>query len=102
VLERFFPNGVLDEAAVRRAAPGGDQDITFFITPSRERLLLLNKAYMVLVKEQSFALGRDTLIAPPTNVHTEIENGSTDLSETGRVYRDGRLWLDWDGSSPNP
>lgn len=95
VLERFFPGGRLDRAQVLRAAKGGDRDIAFLLTPSRERAILLNKAYMTLVREQSFDLGRDALPAPPANVHRQIENGSTDLGRTGRVYRDGRLWLDW-------
>jgi hypothetical protein len=95
-LARFFPEGALEEAEVRRAAPGGDQDMTFLITPSRERALLLNKAYMVLVREQTFAFGRDAVITPPANVHRVIENGSTALHETGRIFRDGRLWLDWE------
>lgn len=95
ILARFFPGGTLDKAAVQRAAPGGDRDILFLIKPSRERAALLNKAYMALVREQSFERGRDTLIAPPENVHREIENGSTELSETGQIYTDGRLWLDW-------
>ena len=34
-------------------------------------------------------------VDPSLNVHRAIENGSTDLGATGRVYRDGRLWLDW-------
>ena len=95
VLERFFPNGVLDESAVRRAALGGDKDLTFLVVPSRKRALQLNKAYRARVIAQDFMFGRDSLIAPPLNVHREIKNGSTDLSATGRVYRDGRLWLDW-------
>lgn len=95
VLDRFFPSGQLDEVSVRRAAPGGDQDITFLIAPSRSRALQLNKAYMALAREQRFELGRDTLLAPAVNVHTEIENGSTELNATGKVFQDGRLWLDW-------
>ncbi len=95
ILERFFPGGRLDEAAVRRAAPGGDRDIAFLLSPSRQRALLLAKAYMVLVREQTFAAGRDAMPVPPANVHREIENGSTELGKAGRVYRDGRLWLDW-------
>jgi len=35
-------------------------------------------------------------VDPSLNVHRAIENGSTDLGATGRVYRDGRLWLDWE------
>jgi len=97
ILERFFPGGVLDEKNVLRAAPGGDQDISFLIAPSRERAALLNKAYMALVKEQRFELGRDAVIKPPANVHAFIENGDTALSQTGRVYTDGTLWLNWGG-----
>ncbi|MEZ4731048.1 MAG: hypothetical protein R3E79_28340 [Caldilineaceae bacterium] len=97
LLERFFPGGVLDEKTVLRAAPGGDQDISFLIAPSRERAALLNKAYMALVKEQRFELGRDAILKPPANVHAFIENGDTALSQTGRVYTDGTLWLDWGG-----
>ncbi|HEX8701230.1 MAG TPA: hypothetical protein VF815_20565 [Myxococcaceae bacterium] len=95
LLQRFFPGGTLDEAAVRRAAKGGDQDLAALITPSRERALRLNKAYMVLVREQAFTHGRDTMLAPPANVHPQVENGSTGLEDAGRVYQDGRLHLSW-------
>lgn len=96
ILARFFPNGELDAETVLRAAPGGDQDISFLIVPSRTRAALLNKAYMALVKEQRFTFGRDTIISPPQNVHSVIVNGSTALNQTGRVYSDGVLWLDWE------
>lgn len=95
ILARFFPGGELDEASVRRAAPGGDRDIAWLILPSRRRALDLNKAYLAIVREQSFAHGRDTLLAPPANVHATIVNGETDLGQAGKVFRDGRLWLDW-------
>ena len=75
---------------------------SFLITPSPERAALLNKAYMALVAEQSFELGRDTIIAPPVNVHEAIENVATDLSETGLVFNDGRLWLDWSSAFDKP
>jgi hypothetical protein len=97
ILARFFPGGTLDEATVRRAAKGGDKDLAFLLTPSRERALALDKAYRALVREQSFTKGRDTLIAPPKNVHPAVENGSTGLEDAGRVYEDGRLLLDWAG-----
>lgn len=95
ILEKFFPNGKIDEKEVLRASAKGDLDITHLIVPSRERALLLNKAYMALVREQSFEKGRDTLIRPPKNVHRKIENGSTGLKQSGRVYYDGSVWLDW-------
>ncbi len=91
LLERFFPGATLDEAAVK-----GARDLAALVTPSRERALRLNKAYMALVREQTFSQGRDTMIAPPANVHPSVENGSTGLEDAGRVYEDGRLHLDWD------
>ena len=78
-----------------RAVPDGDKDLSYLITPSRERAYELNKAYMALVKEQSFDLGRDTILHPTANVHKQIENGSTDLVDSGQIYPDGRLWLAW-------
>lgn len=101
ILERFFPGGTLDEEEVLRAAPGGDKDITYLITPSRERAALLNKAYMALVREQTFDLGRDTIISPPANVHKHIENAPTDLSEVDKIFLDGTLWLDWNWQPAN-
>ena len=86
ILTRFFVDGRLDETTVRSAP-----DIAALILPSRERALALNKAYMALVRSQRFDLGRDTLLAPPANVHADIDNG-----ETGLVpHTDGTLFLDW-------
>jgi hypothetical protein len=95
ILARFFANGRLDEAEVRRAAPGGDRDLSHLLMPSRERALLLDKAYRVLVARQTFAFGRDGLLGPARNVHARIDNGSTGLEEQGRVHSDGRLLLAW-------
>lgn len=98
LLARFFPGGRLDAAAVTRAAPGGDRDLHWLLAPSRERALALNKSYWALVRAQDFVRGRDVVLAPPRNVHREIRNGDTGLSARGRVYSDGRLWLE--GSAP--
>ncbi|TKD03304.1 hypothetical protein [Polyangium fumosum] len=92
---RFFAGGALAEAEVRRAAPGGDRDLAFLLFPSRARALALDKAYRVLVRGQRFDLGRDALPTPAVNVHATITNGSTGLEAANRVYRDGRLRLDW-------
>ena len=55
-----------------------------------------DKAYRALVREQSFALGRDPLPRPAANVQRQIDGAETGLHEAdGNVYRDGRLWLDW-------
>src|SRR5207253_1536529 len=79
VLARFFPSGTLDEAEVRRAAPGGDRDLVHLVAPSRARALALDKAYLAIVRAQSFALGRTPLLAPTTNVHARVDNGATEL-----------------------
>lgn len=89
MLARYFPGGVLDEARVRAAA------VAELILPSRERALALDKAYRAVVREQSFTLGRDALPAPAAHVHRRVDGAETGLREVdGRVYRDGRLWLD--------
>lgn len=95
MLARFFPGGVVDEAAVRRAAVGGDRDLAWLLAPSRERALALNKAYLAIVREQSFTRGRDAVLEPAERVHERIENGSTDLEKTGKVFNDGHLHLVW-------
>lgn len=94
LLARFFPNGTLDRKAVQRAAPGGDQDLHWLLAPSRARANALNKSYLALVRVQGFEAGRDVLLAPPRNVHREISNGGTGLAAKGRIYSDGRLWLE--------
>lgn len=93
MIARFFDDGVLDEAAVRRA-----ETLDALVNPSRARALRLDKAYMAMMREQSFELGRDVVLAPPANVHTRIENVATGLAEANRVYRDGTIRLDWSGT----
>ena len=44
--------------------------------------------------------GRDAIIGPIDNVHLRIENEATSLGETGQVFKDGRLWLDWSSVQP--
>jgi hypothetical protein len=95
ILARFFDRGVLDEAEVRRAAPGGDRKLPHLVAPSRERALRLNKAYLLLVREQSFERGRDVVLSPPSNVHARVETTTTGLAEANRIHRDGTLRLDW-------
>jgi len=51
-------------------------DMTTLLNPSTARALALNKAYKVLVDEQSFAFGRDATVAPVTTVHPRIRLGT--------------------------
>ena len=92
---RFFDGDRVREAEVRRAAPGGDRDLAWLLHPSRRRALDLDKAHLLLVREERYVRGRVAFLAPPANVHRRIQTTSTGLAETGRVHRDGRLWLDW-------
>ncbi|SER06343.1 hypothetical protein SAMN04488038_11510 [Solimonas aquatica] len=104
LLRRYFPNGALDTAALRRIAVGGDQDIRTLLLPSRERALALDKAYRTLVREQSFALGREAPLQPPAYLLRQIKESRTGLREADdRVFRDARLWLEWDsGDARSP
>ena len=98
MIERFFDaEGRVREDMVSRAGVGGDRDIRWLLEPSWERAMLLNRIYRTIVAEQSYEFGRDAVVGPIENVHEFIENGSTDLADTGRVFTDGVLWLDWSG-----
>lgn len=88
MIARFFERGKLDEAAL--AAP-----LAALVAPSRVRALQLDKAYLALVREQSFERGRDVLLAPPVDVHARIDEIPTGLAPANRVYRDGTIRLDW-------
>jgi len=68
-------------------------DVYDLITPSPERALRLNKAYRVIVEEQSFIHGRDATITPPENVFEEIDPDTVPLPEEHRYDWDIRL--DW-------
>ncbi|MDT0497155.1 hypothetical protein RM530_07215 [Algiphilus sp. W345] len=57
--------------------------------------LALDKAYLAIVREQSFEHGRDAFVSPPENAHRSIEEPETGLVDAGRVYDNGRLRLDW-------
>ncbi|HEY5926178.1 MAG TPA: hypothetical protein VIV11_31050, partial [Kofleriaceae bacterium] len=99
LLTRFFPQGKLDERELRRAAVGGDRDLAWALFPTRARALALDKAYLAVVREQSFTRGRDAVLAPATRVHRRIDQDDTGIREP---HRDGRLHLDWRNSGRRP
>jgi hypothetical protein len=43
---------------------------------SEQRALTLNKAYRVIVREQSFVDGRDATVTAAGNVHSSVEPGT--------------------------
>ncbi|WP_238787353.1 hypothetical protein [Thiospirillum jenense] len=48
-------------------------DISVLLAASPERAMTLNKAYQVIVREQSFISGRDATVTPLTTVHRSID-----------------------------
>jgi len=70
VMEKFFDEqGKVKEQEIAKL----HNDISHLIVPSVERALMLNKAYKVIVDEQSYIYGRDAHLKPVTNVHKVVE-----------------------------
>lgn len=62
-------------------------DISYLILPSPKRALSLNKAYKVIVNEQSFIYGRDATIKPSKNVFKEVnQTQSTGVVKYDYLY----------------
>jgi Tol biopolymer transport system component len=53
-------------------------DISLLLHPSAERSLALNKAYYLIVREQSYTMGREPLLKPAENTHETIETADID------------------------
>lgn len=76
VIDKFFDaNGSLKQSELDKLS----NDISHLLYPSVTRALNLNKAYKIIVEEQSFIYGRDAHIKPVTTVYETIEN----LNATG-------------------
>lgn len=70
VTEKFFENnGTLKKEEIIKV----HNDISHLIVPSITRAIMLNKAYKVIVDEQSYIYGRDAHVKPSTNVHQEVK-----------------------------
>lgn len=70
VLNKFFNS---DRSPKVQEFSKLSQDISHLLLPGAERALMLNKAYQIVVKEQSYRLGRDAVIKPVTTVHKTVE-----------------------------
>jgi hypothetical protein len=69
IISNFFDeNGLLKADKISAL----HQDISLLLWPSPARALQLNKAYRVIVQEQSFKAGRDATVIPPENVHQKV------------------------------
>ncbi|MEA1892143.1 MAG: hypothetical protein U9N33_05460 [Campylobacterota bacterium] len=74
VMERFFENNTtLKDEKIAEL----HNDISTLLYPSVSRALELNKAYKVIVDEQSFIYGRDTHVKPVKNVHKSVTIGQS-------------------------
>lgn len=81
MMQRWFhQDGTVNHSAI------AGKDVYQLITPSRERALALNKAYKVIVDQQSFYLGRDASLLPPKNVYQSIDNDLTPTLGEEHVY----------------
>lgn len=69
-IEKFFDEeGILKSQEIKKL----HDDISYLLSPSPQRALELNKAYKVIVNEQSYINGRDTLIKSAENIYEEID-----------------------------
>ena len=89
IQQKYFNNGQLDVEKVLAA-----KNIYELITPSRERALALNKAYRLIVEEQSFLEGRDATIVPSVNVFDEVDPEKAPVLPEDRQFSYD-LRLDW-------
>ncbi|MGB5868060.1 MAG: hypothetical protein WBG69_09345 [Arcobacteraceae bacterium] len=76
VYNKFFKDGKLNTTETSKI----QKDISYLLFPSAKRAITLNKAYKVIVDEQSFIYGRDGHIKPINSVHKQTkEEQSTKL-----------------------
>ena len=61
------------DGSVNREAVAAARDVYELVSPSRERALLLNKAYKTIVEDQDFIYGRDATVTPPKNVYDRVD-----------------------------
>ncbi|GHC56956.1 hypothetical protein [Roseibacillus persicicus] len=90
MLERWFkPDGSVDHEKIAQA-----KDVYELITPSRERALMLNKAYKCIVEDQDYIYGKDATVVPPKNVFQQVDNETTESLPADKQYR-WNILLDW-------
>lgn len=76
------------------------KDVHELITPSFKRAMQLNKAYKVIVEEQSFIFGRDATVTPPQNVYHQVDNQTSPTLKAENIYQ-WDIRLDWN-AKPKP
>ena len=78
VLKKFYhTNGKKNKNSFKKL----HDDITTLLVPSFKRAMKLNKAYYILVKEQSFIYGKEAVIKPMKNVFKQIDSLDTNITD---------------------
>lgn len=90
----FDVKGMVKVEEVQRA-----KSVYDIITPSPERAYALNKAYLTIVKEQSYLFGRDATLTEATNVLSTIDAEQPPLKPEHRFKWDMRL--NWQAEAPS-
>ncbi|OHU85085.1 MULTISPECIES: hypothetical protein [Pseudoalteromonas] len=89
MLSRWFKSdGSVDKNKVSKV-----KNLYELITPSAERALALNKAYLTIVREQSYIFGRDATLVEASNVLQQIDESQSPLEDTHQYVWD--MQLDW-------
>jgi len=78
VLEKFFYKGGEKKTEAFKKL---SEDITILVIPSYKRAMQLNKAYYLIVKEQSFIYAKEVVIRAMHNVYKKIEERDTKIKE---------------------
>ena len=89
----FNPDGTVNQEKVSKA-----KDVYELITPSKERALMLNKAYRVIVEDQDFIYGRDATVTPPQNVYDRVDNDTAPTLPDSHTYK-WDILLDWSANA---
>lgn len=84
----FNQDGTVNKQALK------GKDVYALIVPSKERALALNKAYKVLVEDQSFIYGRDANVLPSHNVYQAVDN-ETSPTLAPEFVHDWDIRLHW-------
>lgn len=90
----FDEKGMVKVEEVQRA-----KSVYDIITPSPERAYALNKAYLTIVKEQSYLFGRDATLTEARNVLSTIDAEQPPLKPEHRFKWDMRL--NWQAEAPS-
>lgn len=88
MLRKWFTGGKVDMQKVEKAV-----NLYELITPSKERALALNKAYLTIVREQSYLFGRDATLVKAKNVLERVDDSQAPLQQDKQFKWD--MQLDW-------